>query len=106
MIKAYFLRNEKGALYGFRVKDHADSVVCSAVSALVTNCVNSMEELTDAKVKYKSKEKDGVIKCEVPKLRKGEHHRDADLLLRALRLGLISIAIEYDEHIRVYDEEV
>ena len=106
MIKAHFYRNETGGLYGFKVKDHADSIICSAVSALVMNCVNAMEELTDAKVKYKSKEKDGVITCEVPKLKKGSHHRDADLLLRALRLGLISIAIEYGEHIRVYDEEV
>ena len=106
MIRAYFYRNEKSEICGFKVKDHADSIICSAVSALVMNCVNSIEELTDAKVKYKSKEKDGVIKCELPKVKKGEHHRDADLLLRALRLGLISIAIEYDEHIRVYDEEV
>ena len=106
MIRAYFYRNEKGGICGFKVKDHADSIVCAAVSALVMNCVNAIEELTDAKVKYKSKEKDGAIKCELPKIKKGEHHHDADLLLQALRLGVISIAIEYDEHIRVYDEEV
>jgi len=106
MIKAYFYRNEGSEICGFKVEDHADSIVCAAVSALVTNCVNSIEELTDAKVKYKSEEAGGTITCELPKIKKGEHHRDADLLLRALRLGLVSIAIEYEEHICVYDKEV
>jgi len=106
MIKARFYRNKEGGLYGFRVQDHGDSIVCAAVSALVMNCVNSIEALTDIAMKCESKEKDGVITCELPTVKAGGHHHDADLFLQALHLGLSSIAVEYDEHIRVYDEEV
>jgi len=105
MIKARFKRNKAGGLYGFEVKDHGDSIVCAAVSALVLNCVNSLAELTDAKAVCESYEKPGIIRCEVPECKNGTHH-DAELLLRSLRLGLLSIAQEYADHIRVYDEEV
>ena len=106
MITACFYRNTQGGIFGFRVEDHADSIVCAAVSALVTNCVNAIAVLTDAEVEYTSEEKAGVITCEVPAMQQSEQNHDADLLFRALHLGLISIEKEYDEHIRVYDEEV
>lgn len=106
MIKAYLYRNAKNEIYGFKVSDHGDSVVCAAVSALVINTVNSIERFTDEKMNYSYDEKGGIIFMELPNVKAGNHNHDCDLLLKSLLLGLLSIKDDYKEHITVIDENI
>lgn len=106
MIKAYLYRNDKGEIYGLKVYDHGDSIVCAAVSALVINAVNSIEKLTDEKIDYSYDEEGGFISMELPNVKAGSYNHDCDLLLKSLRLGLLSVKADYKEHITVIDETV
>ena len=47
MIEATVLK-EQDSPVGVRVLNHGDPIVCSAVSILMLNCANSIEEFTDA----------------------------------------------------------
>ena len=53
MTKITFYQGVDGSFHGFHSQDHAgysaegQDIVCAAVSALVINFVNSLDELTD-----------------------------------------------------------
>lgn len=83
---------------GFKAYNHADPVVCAAVSALSINTVNSVEALTDAKFTCEHDE-DGFLKfsleCEDEK---------AMLLLESFKLGIRSIKENYPKHIQIEEE--
>ena len=107
MIKAkFYLKNNK--YFGFQVKGHAEyadpgeDILCSAVSALTINTINSIEDLcTD--VFTVVTEDDGNIKARV----EGDVSPEAELLMKSLRIGLISIYEEYgDDYLRVFFKEV
>ena len=53
MVKVTVYQNQDDVYYGFRMEGHAgfaaygNDIVCSAVSALVINTMNSIEQFTD-----------------------------------------------------------
>ncbi len=107
MIKAVFY-TKKDELFGFRCSGHAlygsrgKDVVCAGVSALLINTVNSLEKLTEDSV-ISEVDENGDVRCKVM----GRPSREALLLLKALRLGLISIYETYeDRYIQIYFREV
>jgi uncharacterized protein YsxB (DUF464 family) len=109
MIKATFYRDSDGNYKGFTVSGHAGfarsgkDIVCSAVSALTINTVNSIEKLTDSSYKVEQ-DKSGTIKF---KLSDVLSDGDGQLLLNSLSLGLTEIAKEYgDRYLQVYFKEV
>ncbi|MCM1134645.1 MAG: ribosomal-processing cysteine protease Prp [Clostridium sp.] len=71
--------------------DSGSDIVCSAVSILVINTVNSLELLTDTKFKAKEKEAQGVIECSFTE----PPDKGGKLLLDAMVLGLQNVAKEY-----------
>ena len=100
--------NKDGKTYGFRISGHADysprrggvlDIVCSAVSMLVINTVNSIEKLTDADADVKTNEEKGLIE-----LRLNNPPDDAVLLINSLILGLRSVEEEYSDYIKVSEE--
>lgn len=107
MIQAvFYLKN--GQYFGFSVSGHADyddagkDIVCSAVSALVINTVNSLETFTSDSVVTRSDD-DGNVKLKI----RGGISPESELLIKSLRLGLTSIYKEYGEDvIAVYFREV
>ncbi len=97
MIKASFIRDERGRIRQFQIRGHAayaeegQDIVCSAVSALAVNAVNSIEALTEARLRYT--EADGLVTCTV----EDADNEKAQLLLQSLALGLIAIRDRYGE---------
>lgn len=107
MIQAAFYKNHTGEWKGFQIKGHAEyaseghDIVCSAVSALALNCVNSIEEFTSDSIK--SEVTDGLIRMKflsVP-------GSDSVLLIHSLILGLQSIMETYRKnYIQISFKEV
>lgn len=71
--------------------DAGSDIVCAAVSMLVINTINSLEELTDTKMEVASSEEDGFINCQL----KGPLGADAALLLDSMILGLKNVVSQY-----------
>lgn len=110
MVKATFYQNSDKSYAGFSVRDHAgageagEDIVCAAVSALVTNAVNSLEELTDDAFSLQTDESEALIELSF----EGRPSPEADLLMRSLALGLTGIEAEpnYQTYIDIIFEEV
>ncbi len=98
MIRVTPIYNEKDEVCGFRTEGHAGydkygrDIICSAVSALATNTVNSVEAFTEDKFSCKQTD-DGFLELI---LTEGVSH-ESDLLLRSFFLGIEAIVREYGE---------
>lgn len=100
MITAQLFQNPAGEYWGFQIDGHAgyaeagEDIICSAVSVLALNTVNSIETLT--KIKPVCQMKDGYLTCEIPLLHSQKANcPDVSLLLNSLALGLNSIVQAY-----------
>lgn len=96
-----------GKCCGFHSKGHAeyakkghDDIVCAGISALVINCVNSIEKFTEDRADIE-KASDGSVFCMV----KSPVSMQSELLLNSLRLGVTDIANEYRRNVRIVEEE-
>ena len=103
MISAEFFYNEEHRLNGFRIEGHAgyaDSgydIICSAVSVLTINTVNSIDRLTDDYFEFEQDEDEGLMM-----LRMKEFSEASEILLRSMRIGIEGIAEEYgNEYVRI-----
>lgn len=96
MISAEFKYNSQHKICGFCIRGHAGyannghDIICSAVSILAINTINSIEKLTNDKFKCNKVEKDGLLELKVTAL-----SDSSELLLKSMRLGVIGIADEY-----------
>ena len=96
MIRVTFFQNSDRSFAGFSVRDHAgaaeagEDIVCAAVSALVTNAVNSVSELTGDVFDFTSDEETAQMHLTF----RDRPSPEADLLMRSLALGLTSIESE------------
>ena len=95
MIKAtFYYEGEK--ITGFDISGHAGfaahghDIVCAAVSMLVTNTVNSIEVFIDSVTAFHEEESKGAMSLNIR-----EPGEDAELLLKALLLGLEAVKKEY-----------
>ena len=110
MVKITFYQTADGVPVGFDAWDHAEyadhgkDIVCAAVSAMVINTVNSLEELTEDPVHLEQEEENGRISLRVQE----KHSEKADVLLRSLALGLSNLeaAESYQDFIDLIFEEV
>ena len=98
MTKITFYQRVDGTFQGFHSQDHAgysaegQDIVCAAVSALVINFVNSLDELTDDHYQIDVNQE--------------ELSHDGSLLLRSLILGLTSVEEEHEQYLDVIFKEV
>ena len=105
MITAKVLKDRNGICRGFEVQGHAlfdrkgKDIVCSAVSILTINTVNSLEQFTDASFTCRT---DDGITVEFTQ----EPDEKANLLLDSYLLGLKGISEEYSRYFRLMIEEV
>ncbi len=82
---------------GFRTEGHAgyaehgNDIVCAAVSMLVTNTINSIEEFTSDVFEYKEDEKKGRMEFKII----SEVTPETKLLLKSFFLGLKMIQEAY-----------
>jgi len=111
MIRIKIFRNSNGDIYGFRLKGHADyaeegsDIVCSAVSVLTVNTINSIELFTDEQYNCETDgKKGGYLECMLPNVKDGSKNHDAQLLLKAMLNGLNDIEKEYGCYISINEE--
>ncbi len=104
MINVSIYKNADNLITGFQLSGHADyseygsDVVCAAVSALVINTINSIENFTSAKFRLEQNEKKGFMEFHVI----SPMESNTNLLLSSLALGLQGIADEYtDKYIKL-----
>lgn len=111
MIRVKVFRNESGDIYGFRLTGHADysrsgrDIVCSAVSMLSINTINSIERLTDERFSCETdNNKGGFLEMVLSDIKNGGHNHDVQLLLEAMLIGLNDIKKEYSRYISINEE--
>ena len=97
MIEITRIKNEQGENIGFRCIGHAGfarrgkDIVCAAVSALVLNTMNSIEEFTEDKFSCAQEEKSGLIEFIIV----SQVSPESTLLMDSLFLGLKGIEHDY-----------
>ena len=102
-------KSDQGSYKGFTCKGHAgfadsgNDIVCAAISMLVTNTINSIEELLHEEVQVKDDEITGYIDCRFP----NDVSEHAELLIDSMILGLDTIVKEYGKkYLRLRFKEV
>ena len=82
---------------------HGEDIVCAALSVLVINTLNSLEELCRLPIEPETDEKSGYIACRFPE----DMDEKAVLLLDSLLLGCVTIEKQYGKkYCKVKFEEV
>ena len=102
MIQAIFFKNKKN-ITGFEIKNHGTDIVCSAVSILSLNTVNSLEAFTNVKYNLDYDINGGFLKCII---KEDTLCEKAILLLSSFELGLKGIEAEYAKDICLKYKEV
>ncbi len=103
MIKIAIYKNAEHLITGFQVSGHSgyaeagSDIVCSAVSALVINTINSIQQFTSDQFRLEQDEKTGYIEFHVV----SPISNNSNLLLSSLALGLQGISEEYSEYIKL-----
>ncbi len=100
MIQATFFKDSKGRYRGFSLLGHAEyatygkDIICSAVTALAVNTVNSIEKLTSDKDKLicSTDAQTGMLTCSFD----GEISPESTMLVDSLLIGLDSIRENYN----------
>ncbi len=101
MITVRIYRNAQGDIYKFQATSHGDKIVCSAVSILTLNAVNSIEKFTGEEFTCNYEEKGGFLEVTLPAIEEGKNNKDVNLLLESMLLGLRGIEMDYSKHIKV-----
>ena len=84
--------------------DYGKDIVCAAVSALVINTINSLEEIAGEPIQVEADESSGRISCFFSQLQLRESSR---VLMDSLTLGLGRIEAQYGrKHCKLTFEEV
>lgn len=97
MIKTIIYKNVEDMITGFKILGHADyaekgsDIVCAAVSVLVINTINSIDEFTSDTFELSQDEDKGLIEFHMV----STISNNGKLLLNSLALGLQGIADEY-----------
>ena len=108
MTKITVYKNKTGDITGFRCEDHAGfaragrDIVCAAISALVFNTINSIEQLTEDDFSGTQDEKNAVITFSL----EPGYGRESQLLLNSFVLGITNIRNENKKYISITFEVV
>lgn len=95
------LFKKSDSIIGFSVEGHADfaepgkDIVCSAVSALTFNAIDSIEKITADKMNYRA------LVGNISMMLQSEPSTSAFVLLTSFRLGMEAIAEQYPDNVRV-----
>ena len=105
MIDVEIFQTSSGEYTGFRMNGHAEyaeygqDIVCAAVSALVINTINSIEQYTEDSFESSVDPETGTVLFKIKDMPVGS---SSELLLKSLVLGLNGIQDEYGKkHIKL-----
>ena len=110
MIIINVYRNESNQIYQFDISGHAHAdepgkdIVCAAVSALSQTTLLGLREIAEIDIAYKIEH--GYLKCQLPDVLSNAKHREAQLLLETMVIGLKSMKKGYSKYIELHDKEV
>lgn len=99
MIEVSVYQNENQLITGFKLLGHAgyadsgEDIVCAAVSVLVINTINSIEEFTSDVFTYDEDANSGMIEFHIT----SELSNESIVLLKSLFLGLQGIQDNYGQ---------
>lgn len=91
------VKKQKENLTGFHMEGHSgyaeygSDIICSGISALAINCVNSIEKFTEDTFSVESDEQRGMIDFQLS----AESSKETQLLLRSFVLGVTEISKTY-----------
>ncbi len=109
MTTVIFRKTGQGEYRELECRGHAEyaesgeDIVCAALSVLVINTLNSLEELCGLPIRPEEDEESGRIACSFP----GGLDERAEVLLDSLALGCVSIEKQYGKkYCKVKFEEV
>ena len=71
--------------------DYGNDIVCSAISVLTINTINSLDNFTKDEISVHQDEDKGILRFEF----KDEPSHDAELLVKSFELGIDSIFQQY-----------
>ena len=97
MTRVVFSRTKDHRITGFVSSGHSgyadegEDIVCAGISALVVNAVNSIDQLTDARMVCEEDPDQALIRFETADY----EQPDVQLLLSSLLLGLTGIEASY-----------
>ncbi len=103
MINVTAIYNEADEECGFRIEGHAGfakfgkDIVCSAVSALSVNTVNSIETFTEDHFSCKTDEKSGFMEFIIT----SDVSKESKLLLQSFFLGIRTISEEHNKYVKL-----
>ncbi|MDD3746059.1 MAG: ribosomal-processing cysteine protease Prp [Anaerostipes sp.] len=109
MTNITFYQDHLGVIHSLKAEDHAgfaeegQDIVCAAVSVLITNFVNSLEQLASIKPQVGMQEGEDV---EIHVVFPEELTDQGKLLLDSFILGLTYLEHEYQSYVKVIYEEV
>ena len=97
MTHVSIIKTRNGEYKGFNCIGHSgyadagEDIVCAAISVLVINTINSLEQLAGEKFKLVTNEEEGLIDCRFEK----NINEKSKLLLDSMVLGLGEIKKQY-----------
>ena len=97
MTHVSIIKTRSGEYKGFNCIGHSgyaeegEDIVCAAISVLVINTINSLEQLAGEKFKLVTNEEEGLIDCRFEK----PINEKSILLLESMILGLRGIKKQY-----------
>ena len=106
MIRVSFDR-QGDRITGFEAEGHsgyADSgsdIVCAAVSALLVNCANAIEEVARVSPAVRENEEAGFLSLRLPDAQDEAAEHDAQVILASTEIGINGIAQQYPGFVRV-----
>ena len=110
MTQITFHKTRAGEYRGFTCEGHAgyaaygEDIVCAAISALVINTINSLDEITGEEMEVTADEKSGTIRCF---FKNNSLKESSGVLMDSLVLGLTRIEEQYGKkHCRLHFKEV
>jgi uncharacterized protein YsxB (DUF464 family) len=109
MIKVCLARDSQGFIQEFSIEGHAGyadcgkDIVCAAISAIAYTALGALQELAGI---CNYIEKDGFIKCNMPKEIEQHSKYKAQIILDAMTIGFKQIEQEYKKHVMVLEKEV
>lgn len=100
---------DNNQIVGFKSEGHAEyddsgkDIICAAVSTLVINTVNSIDQFTDDNYEVNEDEKNALIEF---RLTTDKPSKETCVLLKSFHLGISGVAQGNAEFIRIFFEEV
>lgn len=109
MIKIKIVRDSQGNIENFTVSGHASfseygsDIVCAAISALAYTAVGALKNIAKTGDHI---EKDGYMKCIVPKDVSDQEREIVNIILETIILGFKQVEHSYKGYVSVLDKEV